>query len=60
MSETIKTVAVMASEQTHIKADVAEIKSDVKKIMGRDGRRWEWWSKRSSFLPSPQWSAMSC
>lgn len=41
MIETIKTVAVMASEQAHIKADVAEIKSDVKKIMGRDGRRWE-------------------
>lgn len=39
--ETIKTVAVMASEQAHIKADVAEIKSDVKKLMGRDGRRWE-------------------
>nr|DAG08863.1 MAG TPA: hypothetical protein [Caudoviricetes sp.] len=41
MIETIKTVAVMASEQAHIKADVSEIKSDVKKIMGRDGRRWE-------------------
>lgn len=41
MRETIKTVAVMASEQAHIKADVAEIKSDVKKLMGRDGRRWE-------------------
>ena len=41
MSETIKTVAVMASEQAHIKADVSEIKSDVKKLMGRDGRRWE-------------------
>lgn len=41
MSETIKTVAVMASEQTHIKEDVSEIKSDVKKLMGRDGRRWE-------------------
>lgn len=41
MIETIKTVAVMASEQAHIKADVAEIKSDVKKLMGRDGRRWE-------------------
>lgn len=41
MSEIIKTVAVMASEQTHIKADVAEIKSDVKKFMGRDGKRWE-------------------
>ena len=41
MSDTIKTVAVMASEQTHIKADVSEIKSDVKKLMGRDGKRWE-------------------
>lgn len=41
MIETIKTVAVMASEQKHIKADVSEIKSDVKKLMGRDGRRWE-------------------
>lgn len=41
MSETIKTVAVMASEQTHIKEDVSEIKSDVKKLMGRDGKRWE-------------------
>lgn len=41
MIDTIKTVAVMASEQAHIKADVSEIKSDVKKIMGRDGRRWE-------------------
>lgn len=41
MIETIKTVAVMASEQAHIKADVSEIKSDVKKLMGRDGRRWE-------------------
>lgn len=41
MIETIKTVAVMAAEQTHIKTDVSEIKSDVKKLMGRDGRRWE-------------------
>ena len=41
MTETIKAVAVMASEQTHIKADVAEIKTDVKKLMGRDGKRWE-------------------
>ena len=41
MTETIKAVAVMASEQTHIKADVAEIKADVKKLMGRDGKRWE-------------------
>lgn len=41
MNETIKAVAVMASEQAHIKADVAEIKTDVKKLMGRDGKRWE-------------------
>lgn len=41
LNETIKAVAVMASEQAHIKADVAEIKTDVKKLMGRDGKRWE-------------------
>lgn len=41
MNETIKAVAVMASEQAHIKDDVAEIKTDVKKLMGRDGKRWE-------------------
>ena len=41
MTETIKAVAVMASEQAHIKADVAEIKTDVKKMMGKDGKRWE-------------------
>lgn len=37
----ISTVAVLASEQKTMKADVQEIKSDVKRITGKPAQRWE-------------------
>lgn len=37
----VASVAVMASEQEHIKTDVTEIKSDVKDLMEKPGKRWD-------------------
>lgn len=37
----VASVAVIASEQDHIKTDVTEIKSDVKDLMEKPGKRWE-------------------
>ena len=37
----VASVAVIASEQDHIKTDVTEIKSDVKGLMEKPGKRWE-------------------
>ncbi len=37
----ISTVAVLASRQETVERDVKEIKSDVKKIAGKPGQRWE-------------------
>lgn len=37
----INKVAVMANEQAHLVTDVAAIRTDVKKLTDRDGKRWE-------------------
>lgn len=37
----VKSVAVMASEQEHIKCDVTEIKGDVKALAEKPGKRWD-------------------
>lgn len=37
----VASVAVMASEQEHIKSDVTEIKSDVKMLTEKPGKRWD-------------------
>lgn len=37
----VASVAVMASEQEHIKTDVTEIKTDVKGLMEKPGKRWD-------------------
>lgn len=40
-SELIRSVATLANEQQHIKTDVEEIKTDVKAIAEKPGKRWE-------------------
>lgn len=37
----VASVAVMAQEQEHIKDDVTEIKSDVKTLAEKPGKRWD-------------------
>lgn len=37
----VSTVATMANEQENIKEDVTEIKSDVKTLTGKSGKRWD-------------------
>ena len=37
----VQSVAVMAKEQEHIKADVAEIRSGVSELQSRSGKRWD-------------------
>lgn len=37
----VSSVATMATEQEHIKADVTEIKADVKTLAEKPGKRWE-------------------
>ena len=37
----VSSVAAMATEQEHIKADVTEIKADVKTLAEKPGKRWE-------------------
>lgn len=37
----VRSVAVLATEQEHIKSDVAEIKEGIKAIQGKSGRRWD-------------------
>ena len=37
----ISTVAVLASKQETVESDVKEIKSDVKSLAGKSGKRWE-------------------
>ena len=37
----VATVATMANEQEHIKDDVTEIKSDVKTLTCKPGKRWD-------------------
>ena len=40
-SALISSVATLASEQKHIKSDVEEIKTDVKSLTGKSGKRWD-------------------
>ena len=40
-SELIRSVATLANEQQHIKTDVEEIKTDVKAIAEKPGKRWD-------------------
>lgn len=37
----VTSVATLATEQEHIKDDVTEIKTDVKELTGRSGKRWD-------------------
>lgn len=37
----INTVAVLANEQKNIQSDVQEIKSDVKSLTSKPGKRWD-------------------
>lgn len=37
----VASVAIMASEQEHIKTDVTEIKTDVKALAEKPGKRWD-------------------
>lgn len=41
LDQLVSSVAVMAKEQEHIKSDVSEIKSDVRSIMDKPGKRWD-------------------
>lgn len=41
LDQLVSSVAVMATEQEHIKSDVSEIKSDVRSIMDKPGKRWD-------------------
>ena len=40
-TELISSVASLANEQKHIKTDVEEIKTDVKSIAEKPGKRWD-------------------
>ena len=37
----VRSVALLAQEQEHIKSDVAEIKEGIKALQGKAGRRWD-------------------
>lgn len=39
-SELVRSVSTLANEQKHIKTDVEEIKTDVKAIAEKPGKRW--------------------
>lgn len=41
ISSLVKSVALMAQEQEHIKTDVKDIKKDVKTLTDKPGKRWE-------------------
>lgn len=41
LDQLVSSVAVMAKEQEHIKSDVSEIKSNVRSIMDKPGKRWD-------------------
>lgn len=41
LDKLVASVAVMATEQEHIKEDVTEIKSGVKALTEKPGKRWE-------------------
>ena len=41
LDKLVSTVATLAAEQGHIKEDVTEIKTDVKALTERPGKRWD-------------------
>ncbi len=41
MTDLIQSVATIAQKQTDMDSDVREIKTDVKALMGKPGKRWE-------------------
>ena len=41
LDKLITSVASMTKEQEHIKADVTEIKTNVKELTAKSGRRWD-------------------
>lgn len=41
LDKLISSVAAMANEQEHIKTDVTEIKTDVKALTEKSGKRWD-------------------
>jgi hypothetical protein len=41
LDELVSAVATVKTEQGHIQADVQEIKTDVKELTGKPGKRWD-------------------
>ena len=41
LDKLVSSVAVMAQEQEHIKDDVSEIKTDIKTLTEKPGKRWD-------------------
>lgn len=41
LDKLVMSVAAMANEQEHIKTDVTEIKTDVKALTEKSGKRWD-------------------
>ncbi len=41
LDKLVASVTALANEQEHIKADVTEIKADVKSLTEKPGKRWE-------------------
>ena len=41
LDKLVSSVAAMANEQEHIKTDVTEIKTDVKALTEKSGKRWD-------------------
>lgn len=41
LDKLVASVAVMAEEQDHIKSDVTEIKTNVKELKAKSGKRWD-------------------
>lgn len=41
LDDLVKLVAELANEQGHLKADVGEIKTDVKSLMAKPAKRWD-------------------
>lgn len=41
LDKLVTSVASMTKEQEHIKADVTEIKTNVKELTAKSGRRWD-------------------
>ena len=41
LDKLVSSVAAMANEQEHIKTDVTEIKTDVRALTERSGKRWD-------------------